>query len=93
MHAFPVKEGSLDEAHSPPVRKDHDTTRSIIAKLLSSNNGSVLGTVARAREGVRNTSGFTLKRQARGGAHLGLHCRRQVPHLGTSHFTARGVGV
>ena len=44
----------------------------------------VLCTVARGREGVRNTSGFTQKRQARGGAHLGLHCNHRVPQVGTS---------
>ena len=41
-------------------------------------------TVARGREGVRNTSGFTQKSQARGGAHLGLHCNHRVPQVGTS---------
>ena len=41
-------------------------------------------TEARAREGVRNTSGITQKRQARGGAHLGLHCNHRVPQVGTS---------
>ena len=46
-------------------------------------------TVAREREGVRNTSGFTQKRQARGGAHLGLHCDRAPG----GDITARGVGV
>ena len=34
--------------------------------------------------GVRNTSGITQKRQARGGAHLGLHRSRWVPQVGTS---------
>ena len=33
---------------------------------------------------MRNTSGFTQKRQARGGAHLGLHCNHRVPQVGTS---------
>ena len=42
------------------------------------------GTVAHAREGVRNTSGFIEKRQARGVAHLGLHHGRHMPHVGTS---------
>ena len=32
-NVFPVKGGSLDSDMSPPVRNDHDTTRSIIAKL------------------------------------------------------------
>jgi hypothetical protein len=31
-------------------------------------------TVARARGGVRYTSGFTCNKQARGEAHFGLHC-------------------
>ena len=44
----------------------------------------VMDTVARAREGVRNTSGFTQKRQARGVAHLGLHRSRRMPQVGTS---------
>ena len=44
----------------------------------------VLHTEARAREGVRNTSGFTQKRQARGVAHLGLHHGHRVPQVGTS---------
>ena len=44
----------------------------------------VMDTVAWEREGVRNTSGITQKRQARGGAHLGLHCSRCVPQVGTS---------
>ena len=44
----------------------------------------VLSTVARAREGVRNTSGITPKKQARGGAHLGLHRSRRMPQVGTS---------
>ena len=51
-----------------------------LAKLLF----NVMGTVARAREGVRNTSGFTQKRQAPGGAHLGLHRSRRVPQVGLS---------
>ena len=42
----------------------------------------VMYTVARAREGVRNTSGITQKRQARGGAHLGLHHNRREPQEG-----------
>ena len=41
-------------------------------------------TVARTRGGVRNTSGITQKRQARGGAHLGLHRSHRVPQVGTS---------
>ena len=40
-------------------------------------------TVARARGGVRNTPGITLKRQARGGVHLGLYCSHRVPQVGT----------
>ena len=44
----------------------------------------VLYTVERARGGVRNTSGITQTRQARGGAHLGLHHNRHVPQVGTS---------
>ena len=47
-------------------------------------DGYVLGTVARGREGVRNTSGFTQISQARGGAHLGLHCNHRVPQVWTS---------
>ena len=42
------------------------------------------GTVARGREGVRNTSGITPKKQARGVAHLGLHHSRRMPQVGTS---------
>ena len=34
--------------------------------------------------GVRNTSGFTQKWQARGGAHLGLHRSCSMPQVGTS---------
>jgi len=41
-------------------------------------------TEARARGGVRNTSGITQKRHAPGGAHLGLHRTRPVPQVGTS---------
>ena len=44
----------------------------------------VRGTVARGREGVRNTSRITQKRQARGVAHLGLHRGRRMPQVGTS---------
>ena len=52
-------------------------------------------TVARGRGGVRNTSGFTQKRQARGGAHLGLHRSHWVPQVGTSQpevWVVRSVG-
>ena len=41
----------------------------------------VMDTEARAQEGVRNTSGFTQNRQARGVAHLGLHHHHQVPQV------------
>ena len=52
---------------------------------MSDCTTSVVYTEARAREGVRNTSGFTQKRQAQGVPHLGLHCNRRVPQVGTSH--------
>ena len=54
-----------------------------------------MDTVARGRGGVRNTSGFTQKRQARGGAHLGLHRSHWVPQVGTSQpevWVVRSVG-
>eukprot|EP00966_Prymnesium_polylepis_P129981 3005761-Prymnesium_polylepis.1 len=51
-----------------------------------------MDTVARTREGVRNTSGITPKRQAPGGAHLGLHCSRRVPQVGTPFAGGSGGG-
>ena len=58
---------------------------SLVTRLVT----SVMDTVARAREGVRNTSGIIQKRQARGGAHLGLHHNRHVSQVGTALFPCK----
>ena len=72
-----VPEGEALSLVSTPPRIGNTTCR-------PHGRRHVLYTVARARGGVRNTSGITPKRQARGGAHLGLHCSHRVPQVGTS---------
>ena len=57
----------------------------VIVLLYTLNVRNVPHTVARARGGVRNTSGITPKRQARGEAHLGLHCSHRVPQRRWGH--------